>query len=206
MADRFHLTLGHTCPSAAYQLGRFTAILYKNGAALKSKTMNVASVGEDVAWETVDLWAKDRAKERGDCDYTPIPKFELLKRISEGSNRKHRATNKSKPAPNKSRDQAVMFTNLLWFNAAMDQAIINLGLKRVEDIIDQAKDILNTERSTIEEKERKKNEGFRIIASALWNAYKLSGVDMEHTIVDVNVKREYKAVKKEMASITAVQA
>ena len=148
-----------------------------------------------IAFEAVELWAEDVAKENN-IPFNKVTFEQLDLKLKSGKN-----IPKDKPlaAKTNARQQAIVFKNESWFNACLDEGINLVGIDRVLELMQKGLTIANEYKTNEAQMLKNKAEAKTLIAQSFLEIFDKTGVEMIHSCDDAEVRVIYSDLKAKSA-------
>lgn len=178
--------------NSRYPKGAFEAH-YNNGTGSKSKQCALHVHDAEIAYQMVDLWAEDAAKETG-YKYVKTSQAKLQKMIDTGSARPYGASSGNEKRPT---DGISTGTNRSLLSS---QKYLKAEIKRVFSTIgyERLKELFKIGNKEIEMYERERNNRVRNLdkakenmAKSMYQTYLDTGVDMSEFCSDDEIVKEF---------------
>lgn len=171
--------------------GAYTAQLMIDGVYKTGKSQAITLEDEGViAYDTVSLWATDKALEMGVTSFTMPSKDELDRRLA-GNKKSLNSVNKAVTVnPNESKHTS-MFKGKGYARAALKRAIEELGIDRVKAVMLDMVEHLDQFEIEFNEKAQKQEDANKTIAQSLFDVCKNTGIDMSASINNAEVLMIY---------------
>lgn len=188
--DRVTLRVVHI--GDKYPKGAFEAIIRRQGHGNRSKQATLTINSEVDAYEIVDLWAEDMAKELG-IPYHHITYEDLSKMLAAGSRKLNGYTNALKIVGK----EKVSLGHLGYFRKDVKKAFALEGFAKVKEVIEDGLKVLNeleTNRARVEKNSSKAKVD---VARAMYNTFVDTGVDTSIYCNDDYIVAQYNRFKEE---------
>jgi hypothetical protein len=170
--------------SKKYPEGAYEALYTTKEGTNQSKQRALHAHDDKIAFETVDLWAEDIAKEHGGT-YEKTTKAELDFLLKNGSARTYKAA----------RVSPTILNNKSQFRAEMKTAFTHVTPKRLKEVINDGLFLLDQLVNDKEKQEEARLSSKQALADSLFRIYQDSGVEMIDTVNDDEVKTLYNKLK-----------
>ncbi len=181
------ITLRVVNKSPKQPMGCFEAHYYNDEGKNRTKQCGLHITEADIAYEIVDLWAQDRAKEFG-LKYIQVSKADLLKAIESGTNRKPSTLSKTV-------DRKSILGNKKYYKDEIKKQFSTLGYERMKEVIREGTAFLNElerERNKIAQNTGKAKTN---VAQAMYQTYVDTGVDTSVYCNDEEILIIFNALK-----------
>lgn len=185
-----HISLGVVGMSLSYPKGGFVGNYYEDGQARKSKTISLAVSEPEIAFETVDLWAEDKAKETG-VPYTKTSFKELQKRLIDNSTGMLKRGSKVTSPPTKSN-----LGNIKFFKMEMRRAFKDFGADKIREVLKEGTKLLGELQREKLKIERNSGKAKISIALAMYHTWVETSVDTSIYCTDEKIVGEFKRLQK----------
>jgi hypothetical protein len=187
--NKGQITLRVVHKSTKQPKGCFEAAYYNPEGKCRSKQCGLHITEPEIAYETVDLWAQDRAKEFG-LKYIPVSQAHLLSCIETGANRKPYTQAKAV-------DRKSILGNKKYYKDEIRKQFNTLGFERMKEVFKEGTALLNElerERNKIAQNTGKAKTN---MAEAMYNTYKETGVDTSLYCNDEEILIAFNSLKEE---------
>lgn len=189
-----HVSLGVSVPKP-YPKGYFVANWYIEGKTKKSKTVSLSLHSAEIAYETVDLWAEDIAKEHN-IPYHRTSFEELSERIADV--KAGRKTKWSSPKTEKPKTPTSNLGNIKFFKFEINRAFKEFGADKVRACLKEgSKRIGELERERIKVA-KNSNKAKLAIAQAMYTTFIDTGVDTSVYCNDDDIINEFNKLRDEL--------
>jgi len=170
--------------------GSFVANLYVASKQKKTKTVSVGAHGADIAFQTVDLWAEDIAKEF-DAEYRRTTLKALTARLH-SDNPKEFATKKPMDRKGKALD---MLNNKTQFRVQIKKSYITYSATRIREVIKDGLAYLNSMEKEQQRIEKNLGKAKSDIARSMYTTFVDTGVDTSVYCNDETIVKEFKELQ-----------
>ncbi len=185
--NKGEITLRVVHKSVKQPKGCFEAAYYNPEGKCRSKQCGLHITDPDIAYDTVELWAQDRAKEFG-LKYIPVKKAHLLSCIETGPTRKPYTLAKVV-------DRKSLLSNKKYYKDEIRKQFVSLGFERLKDLFKEGTALLNElerERNKIAQNTGKAKAS---MAKAMYQSFVDTGVDTSIYCNDEEILIIYNALK-----------
>lgn len=189
-----HVSLGVSFPKSGGKQGSLVANYYLEGGGSKSKTVSIDLHGIDIAYETVDLWAEDTAKEHG-VEYRKISLEHITKKLEDFKTGvlKHGQRDSVKTEPNQT-----LFNNKSLYKKEITKAFNHLGATRIREVIQDGLAYLNEIEKEKEKLEKNTNKAKLAVAKGMYNTFVDTGVDTSKFCNNDEIINEFNRLREQL--------
>lgn len=185
--DNNYVTLG-TSKQKTSKLGSFVAVWFRGGKAQKTKTVSIEGIGHELAYETIDLWAEDTAKEN-DLEYRKKTLKELKERLQRSIDGKPQLATIKIPEAKSN------LNNIKFFKMEIRRAFKSFNVEKITVVLNEGLallDELETERVRVAANSGKAKTN---IAKAMYLTWVDTGVDATVWCTDEEIINEFNRLK-----------
>ncbi len=188
-----HISLGVMAPNKNADKGAYVANYYEDGKARKSKTVALHIVEHDIAFQTVDLWAEDKAKEM-DLEYHRTTPDKLAQRLADLINgRPVKSIKKNKP---KTRSTSII-GHSLYFKSEIKKAFPTVTAKTIRRVIAEGLKLLDELEINLVKTQENSSKAKSDMARAMYNTFVDTGIDTSIYCNDTDIVNEFKQLQLE---------
>lgn len=195
--QRLSITTGIKSPnkSAGRPFGSYTAALMVDGVYKTGKGISLTKEDKgQIAYDTVSLWALDKAAELEMTTFVMPSKEALDKRIL-GLGKSVNLGNKALTVNLGESKYTAMFKGKGYARAALKNAIQDLGIDRVKGVMLDLVEHLDQFEIEYNDQAQKQEDANKTIAQSLFDVCKSTGIDMSASINNADVLMIYNQLK-----------
>lgn len=182
-----HIALGVMRVSKTYPKGGLVGNLYVDSKTRKSKTISLTIMNAELAYETVDLWAEDVAKETG-YEYKKVTLKELLIRMDSAW---------TKPSPtNQDNTAKSNLGNIKFFKMEMRRAFKFYNIDKIREVLKEGTKLLGELQREKLKIERNSGKAKLAVAQAMYHTWVETSVDTSIYCTDENIVAEFKRLQE----------
>lgn len=189
-----HVSLG-VSKAKNSKSGSFVAIFYEEGKTKKSKTVSLDVMDAQIAYETVDLWAEDKAKEMN-CPYQKSTFEQLSHRLATAVSGTLRKGHTIGPTKDKHTTKSNL-GNIKFFKMEMRRAFKDFTADKIREVIKEGSKLLNELQREKLKVERNSGKAKADIAKAMYLTFVDTGVDATQWCTDSEIINEFNRLRIE---------
>ena len=177
-----------------YPKGAFEGVFYSADGKTKTKQCALHAHEVDIAYQTVDLWCEDIAKEF-DIPYDKETQANLIKMI-EGGTREAKPTDGITTGVNRS-----ILSSQKYLKAEINRAFDAMGYERIKEVLKIGNLHLDSLERDRHNRIRNLGKAKTNMAKSMYQSYLDTGVDMSEFCNDDEIVKEFNSYRLESAKL-----